>query len=61
VLTDVPIVEEALAVIAKFKVVESDYMAGQVAIISSTFSFNGVAGDLLAVSKNGAASKLLGL
>jgi hypothetical protein len=61
VLTDVPIVEEALAVIAKFKVVEADYMAGQVAVISSNFSFNGVAGDLLAVSKGGAAAQLLGM
>jgi hypothetical protein len=61
VLTEVPIVEEALAVIAKFKVVESDYMDGQAAIISSNFSFNGVPGDLLAVSKNGAAAKLLGM
>jgi hypothetical protein len=61
VLTDVPIVEEALVVIAKFKVVEADYMAGQVALISSKFSFNGVAGSLIALKDGGSAAQLLGM
>jgi len=61
VLTEVPIVEEALAVIAKFKVVKADYLSGQVAIISNKFSYDGVAGALLAVSDGGAAAKLLGM
>ena len=60
-LTNVPAVNEALDVISKYKVVEADYVAGQVALISSTFSFNGIGGDLIAVRKSGAAAKLLGL
>jgi hypothetical protein len=61
VLPDIPALNEALSVISKFKVVEADYVSGQVAIISSNFSFDGIAGDLVALRKGGAAAQLLGM
>jgi uncharacterized membrane protein (DUF4010 family) len=60
-LTNVPAIDEALSVMAKFKVVESNYMSGQVALVSSTFSFNGESGCLIALKDGGPAAQLLGM
>jgi hypothetical protein len=61
VFTNSTAVTQALGIIAKFQAVEADYKSGQAALIDSNFSFDGVAGDLIAVSKGGPAAEALGL
>ena len=60
-LPNAALIDDAIAVIGKFQTVAADYSAGQVAIIDANFHFNGVAGDLIAISKGGAAAQSLGL
>lgn len=50
---------EAISTLGKFNATVADYKSGQPAIIDDNFSFEGVDGVLLAVSKGGAAYQLL--
>jgi len=56
-----PQVDEAVAAAEKFQAVVNDYKSGQAALIDSNFSFFGIEGDLVAVSKGGPAAQALGL
>jgi hypothetical protein len=60
-IADTTPLDEALAVIAKYEQVEADYKSGQVALLDSNFSFDGVEGDLIAIAKGGSAAATLGL
>lgn len=52
---------EAIAALGKFNATVADYTSGQAAVIDDNFSFNGVPGVLLAVSKGGPAAQALGM
>lgn len=54
-------VDAAIAAAEKFTATVHNYTSGQVALVDSNFSFMGVAGDLIAVSKGGPAAQTLGL
>lgn len=53
--------DEAVGVLGKFNATVADYKSGQAAILDDNFSFEGVDGVLIAVSKGGAAAQALGM
>lgn len=57
VLTDSSPIDQALAALAQFQAVSADYLSGQVALLDANFSYEGVAGDLFAVSKTATAPR----
>lgn len=51
----------ALGILGKFNATVADYKSGQAAVIDDNFSFEGVPGVLIAVSKGGPAAQALGM
>lgn len=61
IITNTTPIDAALTEIAKFTAVEHDYVSGQVALIDSNFSFDGIKGDLFAISKSSPVRADLGM